>query len=79
MSMEELMNQIKHLNSRIEELEKAAVSNDKQLYTVAEVANILGVTKEAVYYMIKRGEIPTIKLGTMKIRAIDLDNLLRAI
>ena len=79
MSMEELMNQIKHLNSRIEELEKAAVSNGKQLYTVAEVANILGVTKEAVYYMIKRGEIPTIKLGTMKIRAIDLDNLLRAI
>ena len=79
MSMEELMNQIKHLNSRVEELEKAAVSNGKQLYTVAEVANILGVTKEAVYYMIKRGEIPTIKLGTMKIRAIDLDNLLRAI
>lgn len=77
--MEELMEQIKHLDSRIEELEKATINNEKQLYTVAEVANILGVTKEAVYYMIKRGEIPTIKLGTMKIRAIDLDNLLRAI
>ena len=77
--MEDLIDQIKHLDSRIEELEKATISNGKQLYTVAEVANILGVTKEAVYYMIKRGEIPTIKLGTMKIRAIDLDNLLRAI
>ena len=79
MTTEELMNHIRRLDSRIEELEKAAVNNGKQLYTVAEVANILNVTKEAVYYMIKRGEIPTIKLGTMKIRAIDLDNLLRAI
>lgn len=79
MSTEELMNHIKHLDNRIEELEKASALGNKQLYSVAEVARMLGVTKEAVYYMIKRGEIPTIKLGTMKIRGIDLDNLLKAI
>ena len=48
----------------------------KELYTVIEVGERLGVSKEAVYLMIKRGEIPTVKIGSMKIRACDLEKLL---
>lgn len=77
MSNNELVKRIEELARRIEELESNTIKLDKLLYTVPEVANMLGVTKEAVYYMIKRGELPTIKLGTTRIRAVDINNLLR--
>lgn len=33
---------------------------------------MLGLTREVVYSMIKSGELPAIKLGTIKIRGTDL-------
>lgn len=76
MNYAELLQRIEELSKRVEELERNNIDFDKELYTVPEVAKMLGLTREAVYCMIKRGELPTIKLGTIKIRAVDIHNLL---
>lgn len=68
----ELTKKVNELTDRINQLERNDIGFHKRLYTVPEVANMLGVTPEAVYYMIKRGELPTIKLGTLRIREVDL-------
>ena len=47
---------------------EVSVTKDIKLYTVQEVADILGVNKTAIYGLVKRGELPAIKLGTTKIR-----------
>lgn len=72
MTNKELQNVVQELMKRVEELERRTLGLNKALYSVQEVAEILGVTREAVYYMIKRGELPTIKFGTTKIRAVDI-------
>jgi len=38
------------------------------VYTVGEAAELLGVTKATVYRRIKDGVIPTVKMGTGRIR-----------
>lgn len=76
MDYAELLQRIEELTRRVEELERNNIDFDKELYTVPEVAKMLGLTREAVYHMIKRGELPTIKLGTIKIRAVDIYKLL---
>ena len=38
-----------------------------KLYSISEVASILGCNRTRVYEMIKNGELPYIQLGTMKI------------
>ena len=68
----QLTRKVNELTERVNELEHNNISFDKKLYTVSEVAKMLGLTREAVYHMIKRGELPTIKLGTIKIRETDL-------
>ena len=57
-----------------------SVSGDmppQRLYTVAEVAEILGTSKAYVYERINGGEVRTVNLGTpvrakMRVRADDL-------
>lgn len=46
---------------------------DKQYFTVAELAGILGVTRSAVHKRIKSGEIKTTRLG--KLHVISADSL----
>lgn len=72
----ELMEKVNELTRRVEELERNSIDFDKALYTVPEVAKMLGLTREAVYHMIKRGELPVIKLGNIKIRKCDLLKIL---
>lgn len=37
---------------------------EKQFYSVKEVATMLGVTRNAVYIRVQKGEIPHKRLGT---------------
>lgn len=78
MSNKELIKTVQELIKRVEELESKETEPTKPLYSIPEVAKVLGVTKEAVYCMIKRGEIPAVKIGTMKVRASDICNLIGA-
>lgn len=68
----QLTKRVNELTERVNQLERNSIDFDKALYNVPEVAKMLGLTREAVYHMIKRGELPTIKLGTIKIRGTDL-------
>ena len=76
MTTKELELAIAMLSKRIDDFEKRGLRFKETLYTVQEVADMFGVTKEAIYKRIKRGEIPTIKLGTLRIRAVDLEKIL---
>ena len=39
------------------------MENTKQVYTVSEVAKILGVSRGTAYECVRSGELPHIKLG----------------
>lgn len=41
---------------------------DKMLYTVKDVASTFGVNVHVVYELIKKGLLPALKLGSLKIR-----------
>ena len=43
-------------------------ANDKILYTVKETAGTLGVNVHVIYNLIKKGLLPALKLGSMKVR-----------
>lgn len=51
---------------------------ERIVYTPAEVAEILDVTTQTVYRMIRRDEIPAIRVGSRRyrIRAKDIEQLL---
>lgn len=49
-------------------------NEDKILYTVKEVATVLGINVHLVYDLIKRGLLPALKLGSLKIRKSSLDD-----
>lgn len=36
---------------------------DKQFYSVAEVADVFGVSKWTIYSLIKKGELPAVRIG----------------
>lgn len=76
MTTKELIRMTEELKERVEKLEVQSYGYDKPLYSVSEVADMFGVTKEAIYKRIKKGELPTIKLGTIKIRACDLREIM---
>ena len=46
---------------------------DKILYTVKEAASSLGVNVHVVYDLIKKGVLPALKLGSLKIRKKTLE------
>ena len=45
----------------------------KVIYTIEEVCEELKVGKALVYSEIKKGKLPAIKLGALKIRGVDLE------
>lgn len=74
-----LLKTIEELEKRVYKLE-IKLQNSKlenAVYSVAEVAEILHKTTRAVYNMIERGELETIKLGHIKIKGESLRRLLR--
>ena len=50
---------------------------DKPLYTIAEAAKILHVSKGRVYELHKAGFLRCLKLGSLKVRAEELERFLR--
>lgn len=46
------------------------------LYTVTEVAKLLKVNRTFVYELINRGELPAVKVGSLKIRKQTLEKYL---
>ena len=49
------------------------MKEDKMLYTVKEVSSTLGVNVHIVYDLIKKGLLPTMKLGSLKVRKQTLE------
>lgn len=49
---------------------------DKMLYSVKEVSATLGVNVHIVYELIKKGLLPAMKLGSLKVRKKTLDDFL---
>ena len=47
---------------------------DKLLYTVKESASVLGVNVHVVYDLIKKGLLPAMKLGSLKVRKETLED-----
>jgi len=43
-------------------------SNEKLLYTVKEVSELLHTNQAYVYSLIKAGQLPVLKLGSYKVR-----------
>jgi len=76
MTTRELELAISRLSERLEDLERRGSGLTETLYSVQQVADMFGVTKEAIYKRISRGEIPAIKLGRLHIRAVDLEKIL---
>ena len=52
------------------------MTDNIKIYTVPEVAKILGVNKGSVYALIHSGALPAIKFGTYKVPAFEVDNFL---
>ena len=50
--------------------------NNELLYTVTEVAKLLKVNRTFVYELINRGELPAVKVGSLKIRKTTLEKFL---
>lgn len=49
---------------------------EKILYTVQEVSKLMKVNKHYVYALIKNGELPVVKIGSLKIRAEAIETFL---
>ena len=49
-------------------------NEDKILYTVKEVSGVLGINVHLVYELIKKGLLPALKLGSLKIRKSSLED-----
>lgn len=66
---QELLKTVADLQKQVADLYKLLENTkiDKHVYTVAETAQILNVTPQAVYAMIERGEVESVKLGRIKI------------
>ena len=76
MTNKELFKLVEELQKRVKELESQKIGFDKELYTVGEVAAMLGKSHEGIYKMIRRGELPTIKMGCTRIRAVDIARII---
>ena len=52
------------------------MNDDKMLYTVKDVSITLGVNIHVVYNLIKKGLLPAMKLGSLKVRKQTLEAFL---
>lgn len=48
----------------------------KPLYTVKEASKVLKVNTDSVYDLIKKRQLPALRLGAMKIRGSDLERFI---
>ena len=48
----------------------------KPLYTVKEASKLLKVNTDSVYDLIKKRQLPALRLGAMKIRGSDLEQFI---
>lgn len=48
--------------------------DEKLLYSVKETSKCLGINVHLVYALIKKGLLPALKLGSLKIRRVSLEN-----
>lgn len=64
-----LLERVSKLEKQVARLYVSLENNkfDKHVYSVSEVAQILDITPQAVYFMIHRDELETVKLGTIKV------------
>ena len=53
--------------------------SNELVYTVAEVAKLLKVNRTSVYELINKGELPAVKVGSLKIRRKTLENYLEGL
>jgi excisionase family DNA binding protein len=52
--------------------------DSKRLLKATEVAELLGISKSFVYNLMKRGEIPTVRLGTaLRVKQSDLEEFIK--
>ena len=47
------------------------------MYTVREVAEKLKVNRNYIYDVINKGELKAVKIGSIKVRKIDLENFIK--
>ena len=57
-------------------LERRNMNDEKMLYTVKEASAVLGVNIHIIYDLIKKGLLPALKLGSLKIRKQTLESFL---
>lgn len=50
--------------------------DEKLLYNVKEVSKCLGVNVHLVYALIKKGLLPALKLGSLKVRKASLESFI---
>lgn len=69
MQEQQLLKTVSDLQQEIANLYSLIENNklDKHTYSVKETAQILGITPQAVYAQIERGELETVKLGRTKV------------
>lgn len=48
----------------------------KPLYTVKEASKVLKVNTDSVYDLVRKGQLPALRLGVMKIRGSDLERFI---
>lgn len=77
---QKLLNRLNNLEKEVARLNRIVENNkvDKHIYSVKEAGDILGLTRQAVYVMIDRGELETVKLGTLKVLGSSLREKLGA-
>ena len=77
---EKLLKRISNLEKQIAELNKRLENNkiEKHVYSISETSKILNVTPQAVYAMVERGELETVKLGHTKVLGHSLRSKLGA-
>ena len=49
---------------------------EKKLYSVIEVSKMLGIGKAKVYELINSGQLPSLRLGGLKVRSEAIDEFL---
>lgn len=55
-----------------------AVAVFQPIYTIAEASKLLRTNKNFVYDEIRRGNLPALKLGSMKVRGADLEKYIQS-
>lgn len=55
-----------------------AIKEYEPIYTVSEAAKLLRTNKNFVYDEIRRGNLPGLKIGSMKVRGADLEKYIQS-